>query len=303
MEIRDVKKPATRLRAVKPTKAMPARPKILIFGKAGVGKTWNAIDFPSVYYIDSEGGSNLHQYTEKLNAAGGMYLGPEQGASDFKEVIEQVKALSTENHNFKTLIIDSLSKLFNNEIALEAERMESKGIIDSFGASRKPAIKLTRQLVNWIDRLDMNVIIICHEKALWAGEKQVGVTFDAWDKLEYELNLCLNIVKNGGSRIARVTKSRFDQFSEKDNFTWSFGEFSKIFGESTLTAPPMAEKIASDEQVLRFKSLIDLLKIEEDQVLKWLEKSKSEKIEEMSEVNILKCIEHLEKKLSQPVGA
>ena len=302
MEVKDIKKSGSRLKAVKPTKAKPSRPKILIFGKPGVGKTWAAIDFPSVYYIDSEGGSNLEQYTEKLNNAGGMYLGPKEGASDFKEVIDQVKALSVEKHDYKTLIIDSLSKLFNNEIAQEVERLESKGITDSFGASRKPAVKLTRQLVNWIDRLDMNVIIICHEKALWAGEKQVGVTFDAWDKLEYELNLCLNIVKNGGSRIARVTKSRFEQFAEKESFTWSFDEFSKIFGESTLTDAPISESLATSVQVSKFKSLIDLLKIDEEQISKWLEKSKSENIEEMSEINILKCIDYLEKKLSPTTG-
>ena len=47
----------SKLKAKDPVNAEPSKPKMLIFGKPGVGKTWGALDFPSCYYIDTEGGA------------------------------------------------------------------------------------------------------------------------------------------------------------------------------------------------------------------------------------------------------
>ncbi len=184
---------ASKLKAKDPVSATPARPKVLIFGKPGVGKTWTSLDFPGVYYIDSEGGANMDHYIAKLSASGGVYMGPEDGAGDLQVILDQVKALATEVHPYRTLVIDSISKPFNTSVALESERLGSK---DAFGASKKPGLSLMRQLVIWLERLDMNVILIAHEKAEWGvnekGERsEVGATFDAWEKLEYELHLAL----------------------------------------------------------------------------------------------------------------
>ena len=84
----------TRLKAVVPKAAEPSKPKMLIYGAPGVGKTWGALDFPGVYYIDTEGGADLAHYTAKLDAAGGVYLGPDQGAQSFDTIIDQVDALA-----------------------------------------------------------------------------------------------------------------------------------------------------------------------------------------------------------------
>jgi len=73
----------SKLKAKKPDLIKPKRIKMLVFGKAGVGKTWTALDFPNCYYIDSEGGATENEYKEKLKASGGMYLGQEDGANDF----------------------------------------------------------------------------------------------------------------------------------------------------------------------------------------------------------------------------
>ncbi len=285
---------ASKLKAVKPEAAEPSKPKILIFGKAGVGKTWGALDFPACYYIDTEGGADLKHYTDKLAKSGGMYFGPEQGSQDFATVIEQVQALATEKHQFKTLIIDSISKVFNSEIAKEAERLGDK---DAFGASKKPALHLTRRLINWIDRLDMNVILIAHEKILWANEKQAGVTFDAFDKLEYELHLCLNIVKQGESRKAYVKKSRLIGFPDATNFEWSYNEFAKKYGKEIIEGQVHQIMLATAEQVGEIKRLLDIVKMDEKEIAKWFSKAKVESWEEMSTETIEKCINSLREKV------
>src|ERR1700743_1879571 len=120
------KKP-TKLKGVSPETAQPSKPKILIFGAPGVGKTWVSLDFPSCYFIDCEGGANLAQYTDKLKKSGGAYFGIEHGSQSFEEVIDQVKALATEDHHYKTLVIDSISHLMMLYVAAQSEKMMRAG--------------------------------------------------------------------------------------------------------------------------------------------------------------------------------
>lgn len=283
-------KKATKLKAVDPKSAEPSKPKIIIFGKPGVKKTWISLDFPTTYYIDTEGGANLEAYTDKLKKSGGLYFGPEQGSQNFEEVIEQVKALATENHNFKTLVIDSKSKIFNIEIASEMERLGDK---DAFGASKKPAVAKTRRLVNWLDRLDMTVILICHEKPVWANDKQVGVTFDGYDKLEYELHLCLNIVKIGTESKAFVKKSRLPGFSDASSFNWTYEEFANRYGKDVLESTAKTIVLATPEQVQQLKALIDVVKLPEGQEKKWLDKAKADSYDEMDSDKIAAIINYI----------
>lgn len=285
----------SKLKAIDPKTAEPSKSKILIYGKPGVGKTWTSLDFPSVYYIDSEGGANLGHYTDKLKKSGGVYFGLEQGSQDFAEVVGQLKALATEEHPYRTVIIDSLSKLYNNEIAKEMERLGDK---DAFGASKKAAVRLTRQLINWIDRIDLNVILICHEKILWANGEQAGVTFDAWDKLEYELHLCLNIQKMGSSRKARVAKSRLEAFPDGILFDWSYDEFAKLYGREILEGKAKVIVLSTLQQVEEIRYLVDLLKVDSETISKWMEKAKSESWAEMESSKIQACIDMLKKKLN-----
>lgn len=286
---------ASKLKAVDPKTAEPSKSKILIYGKPGVGKTWTSLDFPSVYYIDTEGGANLSHYTDKLKKSGGAYFGPEQGAQDFNEVIEQIKALATEEHEYRTLVIDSLSKLWNIEISKEMDRLGDK---DAYGASKKPAIKHVRSLINWIDRIDMNVILICHEKAKYENDKQNGVTFDAYEKLEYELHLALNIQKRGASRVAFISKSRLDKFQDATTFEWSYQNFAKLYGKEILEGKSKALILADQSQISELKTLIDLLKVDQEVIQKWLDKSNSNSFVEMESHQIQSCIDLLKKKIT-----
>src|SRR6185436_14696537 len=112
----------TRLKAKQPEETKPGKSKIVIFGPPGVGKTWFSLSFPVPYYIDTEGGADLKHYQDRLKAAGGVYLGPQDGALDFPFLIGQIEALATEKHSYKTLIIDSITKAYQTCIANESER-------------------------------------------------------------------------------------------------------------------------------------------------------------------------------------
>lgn len=296
-EVAEVKAPpkrASRLRAVDPKVAEAQKPKILIFGKAGVGKTWMSLEFPGVYYIDTEGGASREQYIAKLKAAGGVYMGPEQGSQNFETVIEELKTLATEDHSFKTVVIDSISKLYNNEIFKEADRLGAK---DAFGASKKPATNYTRRLINWIDRIDMNVVIIAHEKAAWEKQEQVGYTFDAWDKLEYELDLAIQVQKAAGRRVGLVRKSRLESFPDGSTFPWSFADFAEKYGRDVIEKQGKALQLASPEQIIRLSQLLNVYKVPEGQEEKWFSKAKVSSYQEMDSAQVAGVIQYIEAKI------
>lgn len=277
----------SKLGAVDPKATEPSRPKITIFGKPGVGKTWGALDFPSVYYVDTEAGADLSHYTDKLVKSGGVYFGREQGSQDFATVIDQVKALATETHPYKTLVIDSLSKIYNLEVNKEAERLGEK---DGFGASKKPAVRMSGTLIRWLDKLDMNVILICHEKPEWSKGEQVGFVPDAHEKLEYELHLCLRITKEGESRKATVKKSRLIEFGDGLRFNWSYSEFTLRYSHKIMEAAAKQLVLASPEQLAELNQLLEVVRLPDGEVEKWLKKANVESVAELSTEKIDACI-------------
>src|SRR5947209_19672868 len=87
------------LRAKKP-EAVVKRLKLFMYGPAGVGKTTAAIQFPNSYIIDGERGAE--NYDKLVTASGSAVF----QTNDINEVIAEVKALLTEKHDYKTLVID-----------------------------------------------------------------------------------------------------------------------------------------------------------------------------------------------------
>ncbi len=281
---------ARKLRGVAAKEVKPSKPKMLVFGKPGVGKTWTALEFPKVYYIDTEGGADLNHYQDRLRNAGGMYFGPEQGSRDFDTVLEEVITLATVEHGYQTLVIDSYSKLFLSCVSESEEKLRKEGKKVEFGVEKKDAVNKTRRLVRYLDKLDMNVLLICHEKSKWSNGEEVGQTFDGWDKLEYELHLALRIEKLGKGRTARVTKSRLEHFPESDVFPWSFNEFAERYGRDAIFAPVVTTKLATPEQVAELTRLLGVVLVPPEILDKWRTKAGIEDWNEMDADTIEKCI-------------
>lgn len=298
-EARTARKPI-KLLAVPPKAAEPSRPKILIFGREGIGKSHFALQFPQPYYIDTEGGANRNQYTDLLDRAGGMYMGIAQGALDFETIIEQVSALATQEHPFKTLVIDSVSKIFGTAIANEAERLGDK---NAFGADKKAAVQYMRRLVVWLMRLDMSVILTAHAKDVWGlndkGQREViGSGPDVWDKLPYELDLCVGVQKAGPRRIGKIGKSRLTEFKENDTFEFEYDVFAEMYGRAIIEAKTKPLELATPEQVAEINRLLDTVKLADGQAAKWLAAASAETWEEVDEDKAAKIIGALKAKLA-----
>ena len=288
-----------KLLAVSPELVEPKKPKVLIYGAPGVGKTWASLDFPSVYYIDTEGGADLNHYREKLRRSGGVYFGPDQGSLDIETVIAQIQALGTEQHNYRTVVFDSITKLWNTMLGDEQERLGDK---DVFGASKKEPTRQMMRLVRWVNRLDMNAIFIAHEKDKWGmvnGKREaVGATFDGHEKLEYELHLILNIIKTGATRRAKIGKSRLTGFPEGETFEWTYDIFAQRYGKDVIEQEAKRIVLATPEQTAEIADLLSRVKVADDWAEKCFKKANVEDWAEMDTETIQKVIDSLRAKLA-----
>jgi hypothetical protein len=276
------------LRAKQP-QAVEKRLKALFYGAAGVGKTTAAIQFPKPYLIDTEKGAENDQYTTMLQKAGGVIF----QTSDFDDVVKEVTSLLTEKHEYKTLIIDPLTTLYNDLLDKSALKTGT-----DFGRHYSTANKKVEHLINLLYRLDMNVIITAHSKALYGQNMSIiGDTFDCYKKLDFVFDLVLEIQKRGKDRIALVKKSRIESFADSDPFSFSYNAIAKFYGKDILERDAVAQELATEEQVNEVIKLIDLIKVPEEIYRKWLDKASSDKWEEMPKDAIQKCIDHLESKI------
>lgn len=279
---------------VSPVSVQASKPKFMISGESGSGKTTFALEFMKPVLCDCEGGATRAQYQDKLKASGGMYFGKEQGSQSFTEVIKLVKALTTQKHEFKTLIIDSFSYLY----MLEASEAELKGGSD-FGRDKKMANIPTRQLMSQLEKIDMTVILITHSKDKYERKGKeilnVGTTFDGWDKMEYTLDLWIEIVKGGKTFI--VKKSRIQSLQQGDSFPLSYDRFSELYGKEVLEKEATPIVLATQEQVDRLKKLVEGLKVDNEVLQKWLTKCNVDMFEEMSGDQINSLIVFCEKKI------
>lgn len=274
-----------------------SKPKFILSGKSGVGKTWLMLDFPKPFVIDCEGGSVEPQYVEKMKKVGAWYMGKEDGSQDFSTVVAQVKELATTKHDYQTLVIDSFSKLYNLTAAIAEEKVGN-----TYQADKKEAQKPTRQLQLWMDRLDMVICLVCHSKAKWENGQPTGTTtFDGWDKLEYDLNLWIELVQTGKRRDIVVRKSRLEGFILGNSYPADYDTFAKLYGKDIIEKPSEQVVLATPEQIAEVKNLIATFNVSEEDQKKSLKKRDVETYEELSNEQITDMIAGLTSKLPKGV--
>jgi len=276
------------LRGVKPEK-VEKRLKALFYGDAGSGKTTACISFPKVYLIDTEKGSVNDQYVDTINENGGAVF----QTTDFDELVQEIKSLLTEKHDYQTVVIDPLTTLYNDLL----EKSE-KAVGSDFGRHYAHSNKKMKQLLNLLLRLDCNVVLTCHSKNEYGQNLAVlGKTYDGYRKLDFLFDLVFEVQKRGKERVGIVKKSRVPAFADGESFPFSYNEIAKRYGREILEKEAKPEKIATQEQVTELKRIVELLRVPQDTVDKWLDKSNSMSFEEMPEEVIIKCIDHLQSKI------
>jgi DNA helicase HerA-like ATPase len=278
------------LRGKKPEQ-IQKRLKALFYGCAGAGKTMASIQFPKPYLIDTERGAENKQYAEALKKQDGVIF----QTSDFDEIINEVKALLTEKHDYKTLIIDPLTTVYNNMLDLNEQKVGS-----DFGRHYGETNKQMKRLLNLLLRLDMNVIVTSHAKIVYGDNlAKLGETFDCYKKLDYLFDLVIEIKKFGTKRTGVIRKSRIASLAELSEFDFSYSYLADKYGKDKIEKEVALEKLATEEQTKELNKYIELLKVPEETVNKWLAKAAASTLEEMETTVIQKCIDLLKKKIEE----
>ena len=280
------------LRARKP-EAVTKRLKMFMFGPAGVGKTTAAIQFPNSYIIDGERGTE--NYDKLITASGSVVF----QTTDINEVLAEVKALLTVKHDFRTLVIDPITPIFNDLL----DKCETQVGAD-FGRHFGAANKTMKRLANLIMNLDMNVIMTAHAKTEYGQNfSKLGYTFDGWRQLDYWFDLVVELTKKGKKRVAKVSKTRIETFPDEDIFEWSYEAITKRYDASILEREAQQMALATNEQVREIKDLLNIVRLPEGLVDKWFSKAQVDAWEDMPAETIVKCIEYVKNRLPGNVAA
>jgi len=284
------------LRAVSPEVVPVGKPKFIFSGPFGSGKTWFSLNFPKPYFIDTEGGATRPEYKKRMKEVGAGYFGRDEGAHSFHSVVDEFKALATTKHDYKTVVLDTFTSLYLREAA-EAELK----VGNDFSKDKKEANKPSRQLMWWIEKIDMTVILNCHVKEKWkkkpSGElENLGTTFDGYDKMEGILDLWIELEERNNNRFFRVKKSRISTMPKGEVFPLDYEKFCDLYGKATIERDSSPIVLASPEQVLKIESLIDLVKVPKAEIEAWFNRADVMQWSEMKFDAAAKVIAHLEKR-------
>lgn len=214
-------------------------------GEGGMGKTTLAASFPSPIFVRVEDG---------LLALGAAAPDAFPVAQSSQEVVEQLYALGREDHHYRTVVIDSVTKL-NVMIEQEIVAADPKkpGSINQanggYGAGMAAAAERHRQIKSTCDQLlqrkGMNVVFIAH-----ADSETVELP-DQDPYTRYTLRIGKRAVTHYSDDVDLVG------FIKLKTFTTGSGERKKAISDGTriITCYPTANHVSKN----RFAITDDLI--------------------------------------------
>lgn len=145
-------------------KSNPNRPtRIMIYGQEGAGKSTFGAYSDSPVFISTEGG------TDQITNQKGEPIDEMQNVKTWDGLMDAVKALRTEQHLFKTLVLDSadwIEKLAHKDILSEENDKDIIRANGGYGAGLSQSENMHRELIEELEKLrnekNMNVIVTAH---------------------------------------------------------------------------------------------------------------------------------------------
>lgn len=294
-----------KLKGEKP-KAKNKRLKMFLYASAGAGKTLSALQFSRAYVLDLERGTDF--YADTINKAKSVVY----QTNDPAEIRGQIEALLTEKHDYRTLVIDPITVLYQGlqdiwtrrfEMDAKQRGKEDVAEMQDFGMRYWGKVKGEYKAIQrLIMRLDMNVIVTAHQKDVYGnGMQKVGVSFDSMKGDDYFFDYVFRLdVDKGEKRWAVRVKERSEIGKNKfpETFEWSYDNFLKYYGKEEIEREAEAVALASPEHVQELSALVENVRISQVEIDKWLNRADVDTFAEMTDEQVVKCIDHCKKKIS-----
>lgn len=289
------------LRATKP-EVKEKRLKMFLFGPPGSRKTTSSIQFPKSVLIDMERGSE--NYAKSIAKSGSVVL----QTTNTDEVIDEIKSLLTEKHEYKTLILDPITMFYEStqekwtRIFEKYTDNEKNKELQDFGMRYWGRVKSNyKSMLRLLLALDMNIIMTAHQKDIYgASMSKIGVGPDSMkgDNYFFDNVFQLNVIND--KAVATTIKQRSEPLYPPrfpKDFEWSYENFCNFYGKESIERDAVPVALANSAQLIQLKELIETLNVSEEQQLKVLNSFEADKWEELTEEQMQKCIKPLQAKI------
>lgn len=151
-------------------------PRLVVYGSGGIGKSTFASSAPDTVFLDIENGlDGIESAKIKIKT--------------WQDVLDAITALHEQDHEFKTLAVDSidwLERIIHKQVAIEdgKEHIEELG----YGRGYKLAVDLWNQFLQGLNSLrdnkQMAIILLAHEQVKRFNDP----TMDSYDRYALKLH-------------------------------------------------------------------------------------------------------------------
>jgi hypothetical protein len=276
------------------------RPKILIYGESGTGKTVTALSLPGrKLVIDGEQGCTAYAGSYDFDLPAGND-GKPLTTDDPQELERIVDDLLIDPGPYTVLVIDPLTTFYTRSIDLADSslrpRAESVAIarrreLTAYDSAMNPgawgAIKRHfARLFSKLRRLDMAVIVTCREKTTLeptpdGGFRKGDAVPDGDAKWRHEFDYVLRLRSVGGARVAYVDKMRDVQQTAASIENFSAARLVELIGADGFTRTAEPRPLISDEQAEMLRGLIHDLGVTPANLARALTKRGANSIDEL----------------------
>lgn len=277
------------------------RVKMMVFSAPALGKTTAAINWPKSVIIDMEHGTD--NYSDTIIKNGSIVL----HTTNPDEVRDEIKTLLTEKHDYRTIVIDPVTILYQaiqekwTRIFSKYADTEKATELQDFGFRYWAKVKSDyKAIMRMLLACDMNVILTAHQKDVYGeGMKKVGFGSDSMKGDEHIFDYVFQLVMDAkGQRTAITRKERAEVGRNRfpAQFEWSYKNFCVYYDKEEMERPATPVPLASPEQVAMIKNLLGIVKVEDTFEVDILNKADVDTWEEMTADKIQKTIDFLNKK-------